>query len=251
MDMKVVVAGKGGSGKTTLAGTLARIFAARGYSVIAVDSDPSMNLHTSLGLENPTPVIQLKDLISQRAVVGEGIYSLNPKVDDIPERFAAEGENLRLLVMGTVEEGGQGCICPESTFLRALLRHLVLKREEVLILDTEAGFEHLGRKVAENFDLMLVVVEPSMKAVETAKQIIKLARDIGVKRLYGIANKVASEEQKKLLEEQLDIELLDTIPFDDSVVQGDMKNIPLVEQEGSKALKRIEAITGRIEGMVE
>lgn len=245
--MKIAIAGKGGSGKTTLGGTLARVFAEKGYSVIAVDSDPSMNLHTSLGLENPTPVSQLKQLINERAVIGEGIYSLNPKVDDIPERYAARRGRLRLLVMGTVERGGRGCICPESTFLRALLRHLVLSREEVLILDTEAGFEHLGRKVAESFDLMLVVVEPSMKAVETARHIIKLARDIGIKKLYAIANKIASGEQRELLERELEVEILEHIPFDTKVMEADMKNVPLAEQEGSEALEKIVGVAGRLE----
>ncbi len=245
--MKIVISGKGGVGKTTISGTLARIFAEKGYKVIAVDSDPSMNLHTSIGVENPTPVSQLRELINERAVIAPGMYNLSPKVDDIPERFASQRENIKLLVMGTVEEGGQGCICPENTFLRALLRHLVLKRDELLILDTEAGVEHLGRRVAENFDIMLIVVEPSIKAIETAEHIAKLSKDIGVKRVYAIANKILDEEHKKFLKNELKIEILDFIPYDPEVVRCDMQNIPLVDSGDSKALKKIIGIAEKIE----
>jgi len=248
--VKIVVAGKGGVGKTTIAGTLARVFSEKGYSVIAVDADPSMNLHTSLGMPNPKPIAQLKDLIQERAVIAPGMYNLSPKVDDIPERFASRKGNIKLLVMGTVEEGGQGCICPENTFLRALIRHLVLKRKELLILDTEAGVEHLGRRVAENFDLMLIVVEPSVKAVETAEHIARLSKDIGVKRIYAVANKIASEEQLNFLKERLSIEIISTLPFDLRVVEGDMKNRPLAEVQDSEALEKIRELAEKITALL-
>ncbi len=248
--MKIVISGKGGAGKTTISGTMARIFADKGYKVIAVDSDPSMNLHTSVGLDNPEPISSLKDLINERAVIAPGMYNLSPKVDDIPEHFSSKRGNLKLLVMGTIEEGGQGCICPETTFLRALLRHLVLKRDELLILDTEAGVEHLGRKVAENFDIMLIVVEPSIKSVETARHIYKLSKDIGVKRIYAVANKISGEKQKEFLKERLEIEFFEFIPFDEKVIQGDMENIPLVDIENSTALKKIIRTTERIEKVI-
>jgi CO dehydrogenase maturation factor len=246
--MKIVISGKGGVGKTTISGTLARLFAERGYSVIAVDADPSMNLHSAIGVENPTPISQLKELINERAVIAPGMYNLNPRVDDIPERFSAVRDGIRLLVMGTVEEAGQGCLCPENTFLKAILRHLVLKRRELLILDTEAGVEHLGRSVAENFDLMLVVVEPGAKAITMANRLAKLSREIGVRQVYAVANKVASEEQKDFIKQELDIEVLEAIPYDKAVVEADIKNIPLIDiKTESPALKKIVQLSEKIE----
>ena len=250
--MKIVVTGKGGVGKTTISGTLARLFAERGYSVIAVDADPSMNLHSAIGVENPTPISQLKELINERAVIAPGMYNLNPRVDDIPERFSAVRGRVRLLVMGTVEQAGQGCLCPENTFLKALLRHLVLKRRELLILDTEAGVEHLGRSVAENFDLMLVVVEPGAKAIAMANRLARLSREIGVKQVYAVANKVASKEQEDFIRGELDIEVLEVVPFDSTVVDADIKNIPLIDiKNESPALKKITQLSEKIEELVE
>jgi CO dehydrogenase maturation factor len=179
------------------------------------------------------------------------MYSLNPRVDDIPERFASVRGNLKLLVMGTVEQAGEGCLCPENTFLRALLRHLVLKRRELLILDTEAGVEHLGRGVAKNFDLMLVVAEPGAKAIEVANRLAELSKKIGVKRVYGVANKVANEEQAKFIEEKLGVELLETIPRDSTVVEADMRNLPLIDMgKESPALRKITRLSEKIEGLI-
>lgn len=249
--VKIVIAGKGGVGKTTLAGTLAKILEEQGFEVLAVDGDPSMNLHTSLGLENPTPISELKELITKRTVVASGIYNLSPKVDDIPENYSAKKGKLKLIVMGTIEKGGEGCICPENAFLRALLRHLVLKRNEVLILDTEAGVEHLGRKTAEKFDLMLVLVEPSAKAVEVANRIQELAKQIGIKRVLAVGNKIASKEQEKFLSENLGMEILGTIPFDDAVQRCDMAGKPLSESRDSKALGAIKEIAARVKALLK
>lgn len=247
MGLKIAVAGKGGAGKTTLAGGLALYFSKKN-KVIAVDSDPSMNLHTALGVENPRPVSELKDLIKDRTVVAEGIFNINPKVNDIPETHSAVRENLKLLVMGTVEKGGKGCMCPENTFLSALLRHLVLKRDEVLILDTEAGVEHFGRKTAEGFDVMLVLCEPSVKAIDTANRIHALSKEIGIKQVYAVANKIANDEQMDLIKTGLDFEVLCPIPYDGEVIKADMLGVPLTDRlPRPTALKSIEDIGKLVE----
>ena len=249
MGLKIAVAGKGGAGKTTLAGGLALYFAEK-YNVIAVDSDPSMNLHTALGLENPRPISELKDLIKDRAVVAAGIFNINPKVDDIPETHSAVRENLKLIVMGTVEKGGEGCMCPENTFLSALLRHLVLKRDEVLILDTEAGVEHFGRKTAGGFDVMLILCEPSVKAIETANRINVLAKEIGIKRIYGVANKIGSDEQMELVQNGLDFKVLSSLPYDEGVIKADMLGVPLTDRlPHPTALKSIKEIGQKVESL--
>ncbi len=244
--MKIVISGKGGVGKTTISGTLARIFSSRGGKVIAVDSDPSMNLHTALGVENPVPISRLKDLIKERAVISGGIFNLNPKVDDILDKYSTGIENVKLMVMGTVDRGGGGCICPENTFLTALLRHLVLKRDEVLILDTEAGIEHLGRKTAARFDLMLVVVEPSAKATETANRIYELSKEIGIKEVLAIGNKVSSDDQKTFIKNNVKFGILGYIPFDSEVTNTDIRNNTLFDAPHSDAVNSIKAIADKI-----
>jgi CO dehydrogenase maturation factor len=244
--MKIVVSGKGGVGKTTISGTIAMILAEEGKKVLAVDSDPSMNLHSALGFENPTPIAELKELIAKRTVMEPGIFKLNPKVDDIPENFSSKKDSLSLIVMGTIEKGGEGCICPESAFLKALVRHLVLKKDEYLILDTEAGIEHLGRSIAEKFDLMVVVCEPSIKAVDTANRVFKLSREIGIKNIVGVGNKISTPAQAEFIKKSLDFELLGSIPFDDDVIDADMKRKPLFSHTNSKALQKIKDITNII-----
>ncbi len=249
--MKIAVAGKGGVGKTTFSGTLARIFSKKGYQVLAVDADPSMNLHTSLGLENPTPVFKLKDIIEERAVIAPGIFNLNPKVDDVPELYTSKGANIKLLVMGTVEKGGEGCICPESSFLKALMRHVVLRRKELLVLDTEAGVEHLGRKVAEGFDMMLVLTEPSVKAVETANRIYELSRDIGIKMIYGIGNKTGDNNDEKFIAENLVFPAMGFVPYDKTVLVADREGRPLINYSDSPAYMALERISSKIEDEIK
>ncbi|RCV62829.1 CO dehydrogenase maturation factor [Methanophagales archaeon] len=243
--LKVAVAGKGGVGKTTIAGTLARLLARDGHTVIAVDADPSMNLKFVLGIkENPKPVSELKDLIFERTNAYSGIYKLNPKVDDVIRRYGAEGpDGVTLLVMGTIEKGGSGCTCPENAFLRSLLHHTLFK-ENTVIMDMEAGIEHLGRGTAKGVDLLLAVVEPGMRSVETVGRIKKLGEDIGIKNMAAVMNKVTDSEMVKTIETKLNamgIPLLAIIPHDPELIKADIENkAPL--DVGGDAVEHIKTI---------
>ncbi len=253
--IKIAIAGKGGVGKTTIAGTLARLFARAGHSVIAVDADPAMNLKFALGIkENPAPISELKDLIFERtnAYAGAGIYKLNPKVDDIITRYGAKGpDDVTLLVMGTIEKGGTGCTCPENAFLRSLLRHVLFK-ENTVIMDMEAGIEHLGRGTAKGVDLMLTVVEPGMRSVETVGRIKKLGEDIGINNIAAVINKVTDSEMVKKIEtelEEMNIPLLEIIPYEQALIKADMESkAPLDVGGEAEAVEHIKRLKEKILG---
>lgn len=231
MSLKIAVGGKGGVGKTTLTALIARTIAAldKDIKVIAIDADPVANLASGLGIDETepiTPVSELSDLIAERTGAKPGtmggFFTLNPKVDDIPDRFSIEKDGVRLLVMGTVQQGGSGCICPESTILKALMNHLVLARNEVVVMDMEAGVEHLGRATSGSVDALVVVVNPGRRSRVAADKIRKLGQDIGIKKILVLGNRVRSEEDKALIEETMsDYEILGFIPEMEEVVASD------------------------------
>ena len=185
--MKIAVTGKGGVGKTTFAATLARLYAAEGRPVLAADVDPDANLGLALGFDEETldsivPISKMRKLVEERtgATAGNQFYHLNPKVDDIPEKYGKVCNGVRLLVLGTVETGGGGCVCPEHVMLKRIINNLVLRREDVVILDMEAGLEHLGRGTTEGVDAFIVVIEPGARSVQTYKNVKRLAKDLGI-----------------------------------------------------------------------
>jgi CO dehydrogenase maturation factor len=229
--MKIAITGKGGVGKTTLTALMAQIYADGGREVMAVDADPSPCLAGALGFPNELrgklrPISEMDELIEERTgakpgTVG-GFFTLNPKVDDIPDRFSVMYRGVRLLEMGCVDIGGSGCICPESAMLKTLFTHLLFRKEDVLILDMYAGVEHLGRATVDFVDAMLVVVEPTRRSLGTAAQIKKLANDIGLKKLYLVGNKVRNEEEVNfLLSETPGLPVLGTLPADLAVQEAD------------------------------
>ncbi|MEM2403476.1 MAG: P-loop NTPase, partial [Archaeoglobaceae archaeon] len=225
--MKLAISGKGGVGKTTLASVLAHLFAKDGYRVTAIDCDTAMNLPSALGVkERPKPLSELKDIIEERVVMPMGTYRLNPKVDDIFEDYSVYNEDgVRVLVLGTIDKGGEGCFCPENAFLRAILRHAIFKEKDVLILDMEAGIEHLGRGTARGVDLLIAVVEPGSRAIETLERIKKLAEDIGIEKIAVVVNKfVESNEAKKIIE-KIRYPIIGKIPFSECFIKADIENI--------------------------
>ncbi len=235
--MKIAISGKGGVGKTLFTSLLAATFAESGYSVIAIDADPDANLAGTLGFpdaDKVEPISAMKELIAERTETRPGqtgaYFKINPRVDDIPERFSIKQGNIRLLLMGQIKKGGSGCYCPENALLAALLSHLLIARDEVVILDMAAGIEHLGRGTAKAMDILIVVVEPGRGSIETAKRIEKLARDIGLDRLAVIGNKIHNPAEKDFITSSLKgFDLLGFIPYDDAVQRAEIENLALLE----------------------
>jgi len=230
LSLKIAIGGKGGVGKTTITSLLARSLAAnKENKVIAIDADPVANLAAGLGIpeDQPiTPISELKDLIAERTGAQPGtmggFFTLNPKVDDIPERFSLEKDGVKLLVMGTVQSGGSGCICPESTILKALMNHLVLYRDDIVVMDMEAGVEHLGRATSSSVDALIIVVNPGSRSRVAADRIRKLGRDIGIKNILVLGNRVKDAEDEKLIRESLpDFDILGFLPEHEEIVSAD------------------------------
>lgn len=206
--MKIAVTGKGGVGKTTLSGLLAQTYADMGRQVLAADADPSPCLAGALGFPDELrkqlkPIVEMDALIEERTGAKPGtmggFFTINPRVDDIPERFSVVHRGVRLLEMGAVDLGGSGCICPESAMLKTLFTHLLFRKDDILLLDMYAGVEHLGRATVDFVDAMLVVVEPTRRSLGTAAQIKKLANDIGLTRLWLVGNKVRNQDEADFL----------------------------------------------------
>ncbi|BHH82825.1 ATP-binding protein [Desulforhopalus sp. 52FAK] len=241
MSLKIAIGGKGGVGKTTVTSLLARCLAVNeNNKVIAIDADPVANLAAGLGIsedEPITPISGLTELIEERtgAKAGTmgGFFSLNPKVDDIPDRFSLVRDNVKLLVMGTVQSGGSGCICPESTVLKALMNHLVLFRDDIVVMDMEAGVEHLGRATSASVDALVIVVNPGARSRAAAEKIRKLGTDIGIQKVLVLGNRVKGPEDEELIRTSLpDFEILGFLPENDEVVASD--------REGRRPFENIE-----------
>jgi CO dehydrogenase maturation factor len=235
--MKIAISGKGGVGKTLLAASLAKTFNDSGYSVIAIDADPAASLAATIGFPGANgivPLSEMKELIAERtgAVPGQsgGIFRLNPKVDDIPEKFSACYNGIRLMVMGQVKRGGSGCYCAEHAMLQSLITHLLLGRKEVVIIDMEAGIEHLGRGTARAVDKLIVVVEPGRRSIETAEKVFSLAAEIGIEKIAVVGNKVRSDEDRAFIAACFPgKDIMGYIPYDPALITADINGQPILE----------------------
>jgi len=247
--MKIAISGKGGVGKTTFASFLIKALTEQGKKVLAIDADPDANLAQALGVDSDTdivPISEMKEIIEERteAKVGSmgSFFKLNPKVDDLPEKLSTVINGVKLMVLGGVKSGGGGCICPESTLLKALVTHIVLARDEAVVLDMEAGLEHLGRGTAMSVDSLIVVVEPGRRSIETARHILKLAGDLGIKNLGFVGNKIRSEKDKEFFKKHLpDLQFLGFIPFASHIIEADLEGCPPFEKDlaGLAAVKNM------------
>jgi len=261
--MKVAISGKGGVGKTTLSAMLSGVLALEDRRVIAIDADPDANLASALGVPDETqvvPLAEMHDMISERTGSADepgGYFQLNPKVDDIPDQYALKIGNIRMLALGGVAQGGGGCICPATAIVKALLVHLIIARDDILIMDMEAGLEHLGRATAQSMDALIVVVNPDRWSVQTAVRVRDLAGDLGMKKVFAVANRLGlparddgTDRQAKLEQIQTtlgDVPLIGSLPMDPRLGEGALRIAP----DGSIApTEALTAHTGAIESII-
>jgi CO dehydrogenase maturation factor len=251
--MKIAVSGKGGTGKSTIAGLLAHYLTQAGYRVLAVDADPDANLASALGIpvekvSGLIPISAQRELIKERTGANPKqfgqLFKINPRVDDIPEEFSLEFRGIKLLVMGAVRKGGEGCACPENVLLKNLLTEILLNRDEAVVVDMEAGIEHLGRATSKAIDVLAIVVEPGARSMSTARTIMRLAGDIGVHSFAVIGNKIQTLDQRRWIEEEFPGDLvIGFIPYNRIIQDSDRNRLPLVDSLDASLSKAFQSLT--------
>lgn len=241
--MKVAVTGKGGVGKTTIAATLARQLGRYGLNVVAIDADPAMGLAAAIGIpesiaRNIVPISDNPDLVAERTGARPGetsgaVFNLTPRVEDLASRFGVSGpDRTTLLVLGTVKSAGSGCMCPANALLRALLHHVLLRKGEAIVMDMEAGLEHLGRGVVRGVDAILTVLEPRPSSLQVYRSIAVLARQLGVRSIVPVGNKIGAAAEEEFLSREVEAlgeKLATRIPYDINVIRAEMSRTPLLE----------------------
>jgi CO dehydrogenase maturation factor len=250
--MKIAVSGKGGTGKTTFVSLLAQAYRNRGRKVFAIDADSDSNLAVTLGLpaeKKIIPLSEMHDLIHERtgAVPGASnvFFAMNPRVDDIPDTCAVDHNGIKLMVMGTVRRGGSGCACPEHIIVREFLRHLLVERDEVVLIDTAAGIEHLSRGMAQYVDVLVVVVQPTAASIQTFHRISAMAADLGIKKIVAVANRVRADAELCRIKNETGVDLIGIIP--ESGELADYHGLPV----GPEIEKSIASIIDCLDRAIE
>ena len=234
---KIAIGGKGGVGKTTVCAVWAQLFAKDNFDVLAIDADPNTTLAFAFGIppeQNPEPLINMKQLIAERTGTDKdalgAYFKLNPKVSDLPQKHWIEANGVKLLVLGAITQAGGGCACPEGTFLKALLTHTILQRQEMVLVDLAAGVEFMGRASVQGVDAFVVIVEPGGRSIETANNVAKMARELGIKNVAAFANKITQNTQTDVIQSKLkDVALLGSLPYSRSVQEADLEFKPVFQ----------------------
>jgi CO dehydrogenase maturation factor len=247
--MKVAVSGKGGSGKTTVSGTLARSFAREGYDVLAIDDDENPNLALTLGVPREQEVSPIPGDLLKRVETPEGDTELELAKSPgqiIDDYGTAAPDDVQLLKMGEVEHAGSGCMCGAHATAREVLSEVVEDRDEVTVMDMVAGVEHLGRGTAQDVDTLLVVVEPYYKSLETGRRTKELADELEIPDVRVVANKVRDDHDREAIEEfcaDHDLEIAAVVPFDDAIRRADQDGIaPIDHDEDAEGVRAIREL---------
>ena len=236
---KIAIGGKGGVGKTTVCAVWAELFAQDGCDVLAIDADPNTSLASAFGIppeQSPEPLIKMKQLIANRTGIGKeapaAYFRLNPKVSDLPEKYWVAVNGVKLLVLGAITQAGAGCACPEGAFLKALLTHTILQRQEVVLVDLAAGVEFMGRASVQGIDALVVVVEPGGRSLETARNIAQMGKELGIKHIAAIANKITENGQAEAIKPELrNMTILANINYSSAVQEADLRRTPVIEAD--------------------
>ncbi len=231
--MKIAFCGKGGVGKSIIAALLSLAFLEDNYQVLAIDADPSPHLARLFGIEKDVvPIAEMKDLLEERAQKSGPFYTLNPKIEDLPEKFLIEKDGLKLMVLGAIREAGKGCACPEQRVMRKLLTYLILKANEVVIVDMEAGVEHFGRASIVPMDIILAISRSYKGSIATTKRILTLADQLKMKNVWILGNAVKNEKEEKVLREEFGDRLLGVLPYDEELELLEMEGESLWNYKG-------------------
>jgi len=253
--MKIAISGKGGVGKSTIAAAIALTLAKRGQKVLALDSDPDANFANALGVPKSVEVKPISSeikLIEERTGVKVNeygkVFKLNPEVSDVAEKFAVNHNGVSLVVLGASNKGGAGCYCPENTFIRSLVADLVLYKNETLVMDMEAGIEHLGRGTAMGVDVMIIVVEPGQRSIDCAETVIKMANEIGLKNFIIVGNKIASKEDEEYIIKSLPGQKITAfMPYAQNIREADRDGVSVLDAFNQEQVEIIENIIAEIE----